>query len=149
MNKLIIFALQSKFPADTLYALIEVLEATPSPEVGAMILMGLYESPELPLTRTTHPERASAQVIGLVEMTEFNKFTNRVSFKCSVANARTRWFATQEEADATESFDDATRYQNGGRISRPDKEDGFQFAREYPTVDVQNSWCDATTWMKQ
>ncbi len=148
MNKLIVFALQSKFPADTLDALVEVLEATPNAEVGAMILMGLYDLPELPLTRTTHPERAATEVIGVVEMTEFNKFTNRVDFKWSQSNCRTRYFATQEEADATESYDDATRYSNGRRISRPDKEEDFPFGRDYPTVENQSSWCDSQAWMK-
>lgn len=148
MNKLILFALQSKFPADTLDALVEVIEATPNAEVAAMILMGLYELPTLPLTRKTHPDSKSTTIIGLVEMVGYDKFKDRVDFKYTATSDDTRFFETQELADACKDYDQATNGYGDSRVSNSSKDGKWQFPRTFHREYAQTSYCRAETWAK-
>jgi hypothetical protein len=48
MNKIIEVALTSKFGAESVTNLMEVVCATPNPEMATEILLGVYEKPEVP-----------------------------------------------------------------------------------------------------
>ena len=48
MNKIIEVALTGKFGAEAVTNLMEVIGATPNPEMAAEILLGIYVQPELP-----------------------------------------------------------------------------------------------------
>jgi hypothetical protein len=50
MNKIIEVALTSKFGADAVTNLMEVIGATCNPEMATEILLGVYEKPEIPNT---------------------------------------------------------------------------------------------------
>jgi hypothetical protein len=50
MNKIIEVALTGKFGAEAVTNLMEVIGATPNPEMAAEILLGIYVQPELPHT---------------------------------------------------------------------------------------------------
>lgn len=47
MNKIIEVALAGKFTADAVPAIMDVIIATPNPEMATEILLGVYEKPEL------------------------------------------------------------------------------------------------------
>ena len=50
MNKIIEVALTSKFGAEAVPNLWDVITATPNPEMATEILLGVYEKPEIPNT---------------------------------------------------------------------------------------------------
>lgn len=50
MEKIIKVALLSKFSAEALPSIMEVINATPNPLIATEILLGTYEQPELPAT---------------------------------------------------------------------------------------------------
>jgi hypothetical protein len=50
MEKIIKVALLSKFGAETLPSVMEVINATPNPTMATEILLGIYEQPEIPET---------------------------------------------------------------------------------------------------
>jgi hypothetical protein len=50
MNKIIEVALTGKFGAEAVTNLMEVILATPNPEMATEILLGVYEKPEIPNT---------------------------------------------------------------------------------------------------
>ena len=74
MNKIIKALLTSKFPNINADVLLDIISATPNPELATELLCGIYEEV------TVSAKRVYSDNDGILTFTEFNKWTNKVHY---------------------------------------------------------------------
>ena len=76
MSKIISKLLSVQFPTVDLASLMEIINATPNPELATEILCGLYEQPVIPAMTRTH-NRHNGEVLTL---TKYDKWQDKVHY---------------------------------------------------------------------
>lgn len=76
MNKIISKLLSVQFPTVDLKSLMEIINATPNPELATEILCGLYEEPELPYKVIGSKSYKNATLTRV----KYDKWSNKVKF---------------------------------------------------------------------
>lgn len=76
MNKIISKLLSVQFPTVDLKSLMEIINATPNPELATEILCGLYEKPELPYKVIGSSSYKNA----VLTRVKYDKWSNKVKF---------------------------------------------------------------------
>lgn len=145
-KKILAFALSQKFTSvGELAAITEVINATPNAQVAALILLGLYEMPEINVTeRTTVPANSLYPTGKIVSfkgiLSEYDKFTNKVKFSYELSVNKSRWFPTKDGAD---------EYNESGRIGNGwgSRSDENTFEGNYTTSTSGVSECSLEHWL--
>lgn len=120
MINIIKFALASRFGAENTDLIMEVIVATPNPEVATEILLGLYERPEI--HRTDEVLHNASDEKTNIRYTAYNDFTKEVHFTYQRIIKSSAWFEknpsgvtiTSEEKIISDKYwaDDAARALN-------------------------------------
>ena len=82
MEKIIKQALASKFDAQTIETLMEVIYATPNGNVAVELLLGFYEEPVInpePCSKVFPPDRYSE-----MQIVRYDKWEDKVHYTCKV-----------------------------------------------------------------
>ena len=88
-NKILKALLQAKFPELDIDALVEIINATPNPEVATEVLCGLYEEPELPMQPANLKQfNTSSKNITFLS---YDKYNERVYYTYNYQPAREQW----------------------------------------------------------
>jgi hypothetical protein len=90
MEKLIQFALATKFGEDNVNFIMQVITATPSPEVATEILLGLYERPEI--DRTDEVLHYAGDDKTNIRYSMYDDFTKEVHFSYQRIIKSSAWF---------------------------------------------------------
>lgn len=80
MKAIFAAALRSKFDSKNIYSLLEVVQATPNPELAMNILLGTYEEVSVPVTGPTevYPNEQEKTLVS------YDKWQNRVQYTYQV-----------------------------------------------------------------
>lgn len=76
MNKIIKALLTSKFPNINADVLLDIISATPNPELATELLCGIYEE----ITVSAKRVHSKNNEKGILTFTEFNKWSNKVHY---------------------------------------------------------------------
>ena len=148
-QKILTFALSQKFTkSDDLAAITEVINATSNPQVAALILLGLYEMPEIKVTeRTTIPDNSVYRSNKVVDfkavLIEYDKFNNKVKFSYEISTAKTRWFLTNSAAD---KYNETGDYSDG---CKTEESDDYTFESTFILDDSGEMSCTLEAWLKE
>lgn len=93
MSKIISKLLSVQFPTVDSESLMEIINATPNPELATEILCGLYEQPIIPVMTRKH-DRHNGEVLTL---TKYDKWNDRVHY--SYMRAKTKSIRIADDAD--------------------------------------------------
>lgn len=88
-NKILKALLQAKFPELDIDALVEIINATPNPEVATEVLCGLYEEPEFSLQPANLKQfNTSSKNITFLS---YDKYNERVYYTYNYQPSREQW----------------------------------------------------------
>ena len=134
MEKIIKVALLSKFGAESLPSIMEVINATPNPTMATEILLGIYEEPEIPETTVY---RDTVRTLKSVDY-----WLDQVNYTYEVAE--TKGFYIHEDTDkdqvTIENYEQfmIDRTQNAVWISIPTGK-----------TSISSSWCSIDSWLNK
>jgi hypothetical protein len=136
MNKIIEVALTGKFGAEAVSSLMEVIGATPNPEMATEILLGIYEKPQIPLIVV------NAQGLEKVA-TRIDYWERRVSY--SYQEEIRKHIYVADDCDTSvitlENYKEFEKDYNSGNIK----------SHRIPTGEMvtKNNSCDFGDWLAQ
>lgn len=134
--KVMYYALESKFGTESVDKIMEVVGATPNPEMAAEILLGIYEEPKIP--------NAVVNAKGLVKTaTNIDYWGHRVSY--SYEEETRKHLYVDEDADT--SLITLDNYQKYERDYGSDNIKSFYL----PTgkMTIRKDSCDFIDWLSQ
>ena len=147
MQKIFSFALSKKFTTgEDLASIMEVVNATPNPEIATLLLLGLYEEPVFNhKERTSLPSKSDVRVTGeiitaSVSFERYDKFNEMVAFSCIIKVERTRWFKTPERA---EDYAASGKYNYDYASS---KSDSYQYEATFTSTESCTGMCPVESW---
>lgn len=88
-NSIVTIALSSKFTNEQMEGVLEIVNATPNPEVAVEILLGIYEEPKLPL-EPVNPKLFDNTKRNMV-LKHYDKFNETVSFTYHMMKQKSGW----------------------------------------------------------
>jgi hypothetical protein len=88
-NSIVTIALSSKFTKEQMEGVLEIVHATPNPEVAVEILLGIYEQPKLPL-EPVNPKLFDSAKRNMV-LKHYDKFNETVSFTYHMMKQKSGW----------------------------------------------------------
>lgn len=144
MKNLIQALLQTRF-GDNTEAIMELLEATPNPEVGAEILMNIYEEPEI--NEYPHENLFGSHKVD-IEFKSYNKWTDEVVYTYRECNSLKVWL--KPNAEFLPTYDDIMsnkdKYHTGW--DSPDDSDDYSSHTVFsePKDRVYESSTSRITW---
>lgn len=97
MEKIIKFALQTKFPNANLVDLMDVLNATGNAVVATEILLGIYDEPNIPEHAIVYNTPAT--------LTSFNKYKEEVRYSTDTFTTKSLYFDSEELANECVEYD--------------------------------------------
>ena len=140
MEKIIKLALSGKYAGIDTEALMEVINATPNAVVATEMLLGLYEKPVIEnasnSAKSNHPHHIMPYKLLTVDY-----FRETVSFSYNYNDVVTRYYKTQEEADAAtvDTRGDSSSYEYGE----------YKFVRTFDRgIKMSTSECSIKDWQK-
>lgn len=88
-NSIVTIALSSKFTAEQMEGVLEIIHATPNPEVAVEILLGIYEAPKLPLepVNVKNFDNNKRNIV----LSSYDKFNELVSYKYYTMKTVSGW----------------------------------------------------------
>jgi hypothetical protein len=88
-NSIVTIALSSKFTAEQIEGVLEIVHATPNPEVAVEILLGIYEEPKLPLepVNLKNFDNTKRNIV----LSGYDKFNELVSYKYYTMKTVSGW----------------------------------------------------------
>jgi hypothetical protein len=96
-NSIVTIALSSKFTAEQMEGVLEIIHATPNAEVAVEILLGIYEAPKLPL-EPVNPKNFDSTKRNIV-CSGYDKFNETVSFTYHMMKQKSGWIENGVEVD--------------------------------------------------
>ena len=88
-NSIVTIALSSKFTAEQMEGVLEIIGATPNPEVAVEILLGIYEAPKLPVSPVNVKVFDSNK--RNIVFSGYDKFNELVSYKYYTMKTQAGW----------------------------------------------------------
>lgn len=88
-NSIVTIALSSKFTAEQIEGVLEIIHATPNPEVAVEILLGIYEAPKLPLEPVNLKNFESSK--RNIVLKSYDKFLENVSYTYHTMKTMSGW----------------------------------------------------------
>lgn len=88
-NSIVTIALSSKFTAEQMEGVLEIIHATPNPEVAVEILLGIYEAPKLPLEPVNLKSFDSTK--RNIVLKSYDKFHETVSYTYHTMKTQSGW----------------------------------------------------------
>lgn len=134
MDKIIAVALEAKFPGINIYAVMDVIKATPNPVVATEMLLGIYQTPVI-------PEESMVERNTICKYISFDKYKEQVKYKCIRTRTRTNYFATQEEMDACTEYNENLPTYNGN--------EKYPFSKSFEVKEEDTSYTSLKDWQNK
>lgn len=134
--KVMYYALESKFGTESVDKIMEVVGATPNPEMAAEILLGIYEEPKIP--------NAVVNAKGLVKTaTNIDYWKHRVSYSYEEETRKHLYV----DKDADTSLITLDNYQEYERDYGSNNITSFYLPTG--TMTIRKDSCDFSDWLSQ
>lgn len=155
-NSIVTIALSSKFTADQMESILEVIHATPNPEIAVEILLGIYEEPKIPVA-PVNPKNFDNSKRNIV-LSGYDKFNEMVYFKYLTMKTKSGWIKNGDDLDIANIASDNRWYENAADSLKIDQK-VFKDLYTYHTLDVElekdsegnpklySSTCDLHMWL--
>jgi hypothetical protein len=131
-NSIVTIALSTKFTPEQIEGVLEIVHATPNPEVAVAVLLGIYEDPELPktpgdLSRFSEDKRD-------ITFVSYDKYDNHVSYSYKTMKMKKGWIENGVTVDPA-NIANTNRYaDDAARALKMELED-FKATYTYHTFD--------------
>lgn len=132
MDKIIAVALKAQFPGINIDAVMDVINATPDPEIATETLLGIYETPDI-------ANQSMVEKGNVCTFVSFDKYRKRVSYKYHRTCICTNYFLTQEEMDACTEYNEYLPTYNPNGTKYPFKKE-FEVVKEEPSYTSLDYW---------
>lgn len=93
IDKLLMIALATRFETEQLSNLIDIINATPIPNVTAEVLLSIYEEPVF----TDHKNNSDSKSKANITFISYDKFTDQVLFSYKSITSKQGWFIKGQE----------------------------------------------------
>lgn len=161
-NSIVTIALSSKFTAEQMEGVLEIVHATPNPEVAVEILLGIYEEPKLPVSPVNVKNFDSTK--RNIVLSGYDKFNELVSYKYYTMKTVSGWVMNCNDAKPEKILsnkryvEDAVRDINAGLTLKLDPT-VFTDNHTYHTFDIElekdsegnpklySGQCELYTWL--
>jgi hypothetical protein len=96
-NSIVTIALSTKFTPEQIEGVLEIVNATPNPEVAVSVLLGIYEDPELPkspgnLGKFDEDKRE-------ITFMEYDKYSDQVIYSYKTMKMKRGWIENGVDVD--------------------------------------------------
>jgi hypothetical protein len=155
-NSIVTIALSSKFTAEQMEGVLEIVHATPNPEVAVEILLGIYEAPKLPLEPVNLKNFDSTK--RNIVLKYYDKFHENVSFTYHTMKTVSGWIENGVEVDPANIASNNRWLEDAARSLKID-EKVFKDTYSYHVFNIElekdsegnpklyNGICELYTWM--
>jgi hypothetical protein len=134
MEKIIKAALLSKFSAEALPSIMEVINATPNPILATEILLGTYEQPELPETTVSKDKVRTLKSV--------DYWLDQVHYTYEVAE--TKSFYIHEDTDK-----DQVTIENYEQFMIDRTQNAVWIGIPTGKTSISSSWCSIDSWLNK
>jgi hypothetical protein len=137
MNKIIEKLLTVTFPTVEINNLMEIIEATPNPEIATEIICGLYQSPVLPkVVRETSGDMRE------LTLTSYNKWDDRVNYSFTKEKRINGYFpkGTLAEDITLDNFKEK-------KVEWGSEKDLVTIYIKTGELITDSSYCSSSTWL--
>ena len=133
-NSIVTIALSTKFTPEQIEGVLEIINATPNPEVAVAVLLGIYEDPELPksprnLSRFSEDKRE-------ITFMDYDKYNNEVIYSYKVMKMKKGWIENGVTVDPA-NIVSTTRYSDDAARALKMDEKEFTSTHAYHTFDEE------------
>ena len=155
-NSIITVALSSKFTAEQMEGVLEIIHATPNPEVAVEILLGIYEMPKLPLEPVNLKSFDSTK--RNIVLKSYDKFHETVSYTYHTMKTTSGWIENGVDVDPANIVCNK-RWAEDAAASLKIDEKVFKDTYTYHTFDIElekdsegypklySGQCELYTWL--
>lgn len=137
MNKIIEKLLTVTFPNVNIASLLEIVSATPNPEIATEILCGLYEEPKLPIkVQETSGDKK------VLTFQSFDKWQDKVKYTYIKEKTISGYFpkGTVKEDITLENFKEKQQDWKSGA-------EQINISLKTGETILDNSYCSSSTWL--
>lgn len=133
-NSIITIALSTKFTPEQIEGVLEIVNATPNPEVAVAVLLGIYVKPELPktpgnLSRFSEDKRD-------ITFVSYDKYDDQIGYTYKTMKMKKGWIENGVTVDPA-NISNTNRYiEDAARALAMELED-FKLAYTYHTFDEE------------
>jgi hypothetical protein len=155
-NSIVTIALSSKFTAEQMEGVLEIVHATPNPEVAVEILLGIYEEPKLPVSPVNVKNFDSTK--RNIVLSGYDKFNEMVSYKYYTMKTKAGWIENGVKVDPANIASNNRWAEDAARSLKMELED-FKAAYTHHVFDIElekdsegnpklySGQCELYTWM--
>lgn len=133
-NSIITIALSTKFTPEQIEGVLEIVNATPNPEVAVAVLLGIYVKPELPktpgnLSRFSEDKRD-------ITFVSYDKYDDHIGYTYKTMKMKKGWIENGLTVDAANIVSTNRYVEDAARALKMNEAD-FNLAYTYHTFDEE------------